>query len=125
MREPGSPAEPSEPTPLHRSHLAKTGPATWLGGMDQRWAGKRITMRENEAEVLHLGDQIVADVAAVFGTGSPEASQMRVIIDTMLDAWLRRDRAALESAIADGHRLFESLNIDIGLVELLSRRFGD
>ena len=82
-------------------------------------------MDGNEAEVICLGDQIVADVAAIFGNGSAEEARMRVIIDKLLRAWLRRDRAALEEAIADGHRLFGELQIDVGLADLLGRRFMD
>ena len=74
--------------------------------------------------MTHLGDQIVADVAAIFGATSVEASQMRVIIDAMRHAWLGGDRAALETVIANGRRLFEGLNIDVGLVDVLGRRLA-
>jgi hypothetical protein len=74
---------------------------------------------DDEVQLTHLGDQLVARTAHIFGAGSPQEDRMRAAVDGALRAAQRRDRAAADAALADVMRLADEFGLDVELEDLL------
>jgi hypothetical protein len=69
--------------------------------------------------LIHVGDQVVADVARAFGAGSPEEDRMRAAINRAHQAVEHGDVAAADEAVKHIFRLIDEFQLDVELEDLL------
>jgi hypothetical protein len=74
---------------------------------------------EDAAQLIHLGDRVVARTAHAFGAGSPQEDRVRAAVGRANRAVKHGDREAIDAALDEIDRLIVEFDLDAEFEDIL------